>query len=77
MARYGLEITCYYAGLKSKGIAFKVIYVCLQTGSGKTYTMMGEIGEMDGKLDEDCGITPRVFEYLFTRIKEVRHISIH
>ncbi|KAM7488000.1 hypothetical protein LguiB_025484 [Lonicera macranthoides] len=41
-----------------------------QTGSGKTYTMMGEIGEMDGKLDEDCGITPRVFEYLFTRIKE-------
>ncbi|XP_057475426.1 kinesin-like protein KIN-12C isoform X2 [Actinidia eriantha] len=41
-----------------------------QTGSGKTYTMMGEICQMDGKLKEDCGITPRIFEYLFTRISE-------
>ncbi|KAI3469226.1 hypothetical protein Pfo_025889 [Paulownia fortunei] len=39
-----------------------------QTGSGKTYTMMGEIDKMDGKLSDDCGITPRIFEYLFTRI---------
>ncbi|KAK1387409.1 Kinesin motor domain-containing protein [Heracleum sosnowskyi] len=41
-----------------------------QTGSGKTYTMIGDIGQMDGKLNEDCGITPRVFEYLFKRIQE-------
>ncbi|KAL6952982.1 Kinesin-like protein KIN-12E [Sarracenia purpurea var. burkii] len=41
-----------------------------QTGSGKTHTMMGEISQMDGKLNEDCGITPRIFEYLFTRISE-------
>ncbi|KAL3626647.1 hypothetical protein CASFOL_030196 [Castilleja foliolosa] len=41
-----------------------------QTGSGKTYTMMGEIDKMDGKLSDDCGITPRVFEYLFTRITQ-------
>lgn len=40
-----------------------------QTGSGKTYTMMGEIYEMDRELNEDCGITPRIFEYLFTRIR--------
>ncbi|KAF8392699.1 hypothetical protein HHK36_023048 [Tetracentron sinense] len=40
-----------------------------QTGSGKTYTMMGEVYEMDGKLNEDCGITPRIFEYLFARIR--------
>ncbi|KAI3505973.1 hypothetical protein L1887_28326 [Cichorium endivia] len=40
-----------------------------QTGSGKTYTMMGEISQEDGKLVDDCGITPRLFEYLFTRIK--------
>ncbi|TKY54300.1 Phragmoplast orienting kinesin-1 [Spatholobus suberectus] len=40
-----------------------------QTGSGKTYTMMGEIKETDGYLTEDSGITPRVFDYLFTRIK--------
>ncbi|CAN8259017.1 unnamed protein product [Cochlearia groenlandica] len=40
-----------------------------QTGSGKTYTMMGEISEADGSLSEDCGVTARIFEYLFSRIK--------
>ncbi|XP_077240478.1 phragmoplast orienting kinesin 1 isoform X2 [Tasmannia lanceolata] len=40
-----------------------------QTGSGKTYTMMGEIYELDNKLSDDCGMTPRIFEYLLTRIK--------
>ncbi|KAK3190165.1 hypothetical protein Dsin_029726 [Dipteronia sinensis] len=40
-----------------------------QTGSGKTYTMMGEINGVEGQLNEDCGITPRIFEFLFSRIK--------
>ncbi|PRQ39572.1 putative plus-end-directed kinesin ATPase [Rosa chinensis] len=40
-----------------------------QTGSGKTYTMMGEIYEIEGQLNDDCGITPRIFEYLFKRIR--------
>lgn len=40
-----------------------------QTGSGKTYTMMGEIYEMEGELNKDRGITPRIFEYLFMRIR--------
>ncbi|KAI4335052.1 hypothetical protein L6164_013735 [Bauhinia variegata] len=40
-----------------------------QTGSGKTYTMMGEIKETEGSLTDDSGITPRVFDYLFLRIK--------
>ncbi|KAH7573329.1 hypothetical protein JRO89_XS03G0118600 [Xanthoceras sorbifolium] len=40
-----------------------------QTGSGKTYTMMGEINGVEGNLNEDCGITPRIFEYLFSKIK--------
>ncbi|KAK1407763.1 hypothetical protein QVD17_39390 [Tagetes erecta] len=40
-----------------------------QTGSGKTYTMMGEISQRNGTLVDDCGMTPRLFEYLFTRIK--------
>ncbi|XVF28135.1 hypothetical protein REPUB_Repub15cG0002900 [Reevesia pubescens] len=39
-----------------------------QTGSGKTYTMMGEIYEVEGQLSEDSGITPLIFEYLFSRI---------
>ncbi|KAL6008760.1 hypothetical protein ACLOJK_021986 [Asimina triloba] len=41
-----------------------------QTGSGKTYTMIGDIFEMDNRLSEDCGMTPRIFEYLFMRIRE-------
>ncbi|KAL8151226.1 hypothetical protein V2J09_021034 [Rumex salicifolius] len=45
------------------------IFAYGQTGSGKTYTMMGEIHVKEGKLDQDCGITPRIFEYLFTKIK--------
>ncbi|KFK39076.1 hypothetical protein AALP_AA3G197400 [Arabis alpina] len=40
-----------------------------QTGSGKTYTMMGEISEAEGSIGEDCGVTARIFEYLFSRIK--------
>ncbi|XP_056168163.1 kinesin-like protein KIN-12C isoform X2 [Syzygium oleosum] len=40
-----------------------------QTGSGKTHTMMGDIYEVEGKLNEGCGITPRIFEYLFARIR--------
>ncbi|KAL2464463.1 Phragmoplast orienting kinesin-1 [Forsythia ovata] len=48
-----------------------------QTGSGKTYTMMGEIYQMDGKLTEECGITPRIFEYLFARIREEEESRKH
>lgn len=50
-------------------IESKIIF--LQTGSGKTYTMMGDIDNMDGRLGDDCGITPRIFEYLFSRIRKV------
>ncbi|KAJ8623516.1 hypothetical protein MRB53_032045 [Persea americana] len=41
-----------------------------QTGSGKTYTMMGELSEIVDGLSGDCGMTPRIFEYLFTRISD-------
>ncbi|XP_026399329.1 kinesin-like protein KIN-12E [Papaver somniferum] len=40
------------------------IFAYGQTGSGKTYTMMGDI---DGGVQ---GMTPRVFEHLFTRIQK-------
>lgn len=33
--------------------------------------MMGDIYEVEGKLNEGCGITPRIFEYLFARIRVV------
>uniref|UniRef100_A0A0D9X1Z9 Kinesin motor domain-containing protein n=1 Tax=Leersia perrieri TaxID=77586 RepID=A0A0D9X1Z9_9ORYZ len=41
-----------------------------QTGSGKTYTMTGELSKLDNELSKDSGLTPRIFEYLFARIKE-------
>ncbi|KAL5713441.1 hypothetical protein ACHQM5_015513 [Ranunculus cassubicifolius] len=40
-----------------------------QTGSGKTYTMLGEIGELEVKPSPDRGMTPRIFEFLFARIR--------
>ncbi|OVA15456.1 Kinesin [Macleaya cordata] len=40
-----------------------------QTGSGKTHTMLGEIAELDVKPSPDRGMTPRIFEFLFARIR--------
>eukprot|EP01018_Ginkgo_biloba_P023736 Gb_23969 [translate_table: standard] len=41
-----------------------------QTGSGKTHTMLGDIEDADHKPSANRGMTPRVFEYLFTRIRK-------
>lgn len=49
------------------------IFAYGQTGAGKTYTMLGK-GYDDGE-DFDTssrGIQPRVLEYLFDRIEEVK-----
>ncbi|KAL0789892.1 hypothetical protein Bca101_006138 [Brassica carinata] len=46
-----------------------------QTGSGKTHTMLGDIEGGTRRHSVNCGMTPRVFEFLFSRIlkeKEVR-----
>ncbi|XP_011088306.1 kinesin-like protein KIN-12D [Sesamum indicum] len=40
-----------------------------QTGSGKTYTMLGEIEELEVKPSPNRGMTPRIFEFLFARIR--------
>ncbi|CAL1397532.1 unnamed protein product [Linum trigynum] len=45
------------------------IFAYGQTGSGKTHTMMGEINHGEGQLGEHCGMTSRIFEYLFSRIR--------
>lgn len=45
--------------------------VIFQTGSGKTHTMLGDIDHLDKRPSEDRGMTPRVFEYLFERIRKV------
>ncbi|KAL9670442.1 hypothetical protein QQ045_007994 [Rhodiola kirilowii] len=40
-----------------------------QTGSGKTYTMLGEIDQLEINPSPHRGMTPRVFEFLFARIR--------
>lgn len=37
---------------------------------------MGELSKLDNELSKDSGLTPRIFEYLFARIKEVSLILI-
>ncbi|KAJ8750087.1 hypothetical protein K2173_014002 [Erythroxylum novogranatense] len=41
-----------------------------QTGSGKTHTMLGDIESGTRRHSVNCGMTPRVFEYLFSRIQK-------
>ncbi|GJM95301.1 hypothetical protein PR202_ga12018 [Eleusine coracana subsp. coracana] len=40
-----------------------------QTGSGKTYTMLGEISDLEARPSLHRGMTPRIFEFLFARIR--------
>ncbi|KAG6408884.1 hypothetical protein SASPL_131910 [Salvia splendens] len=40
-----------------------------QTGSGKTHTMLGEIDDLEVKPSTNRGMTPRIFEFLFARIR--------
>ncbi|KAI0501532.1 hypothetical protein KFK09_016477 [Dendrobium nobile] len=40
-----------------------------QTGSGKTHTMLGEINDLELRPSANRGMTPRIFEFLFARIK--------
>ena len=49
------------------------MYSLNQTGSGKTYTMWGPTNSLsdDNLLNEQKGLTFRVFERLFARINEV------
>ena len=44
----------------------------MQTGSGKTHTMLGDIDELEIKPSLNRGMTPRIFEFLFARIRAVR-----
>ncbi|KAH9699329.1 kinesin-like protein KIN-12E [Citrus sinensis] len=41
-----------------------------QTGSGKTHTMLGDIEESTQRHSVNSGMTPRVFEYLFSTIQK-------
>ncbi|KAK7375206.1 hypothetical protein VNO78_35899 [Psophocarpus tetragonolobus] len=41
-----------------------------QTGSGKTHTMLGDIEGGTRRHSVNCGMTPRIFEQLFSRIQK-------
>jgi hypothetical protein len=45
-------------------------------GSGKTHTMLGDIEGGTRRHSVNCGMTPRVFEYLFSRIQKVCDFSL-
>ncbi|KAG7633246.1 Kinesin motor domain [Arabidopsis suecica] len=45
-----------------------------QTGSGKTHTMLGDIEGGTRRHSVNCGMTPRVFEYLFSRIQKEKEV---
>ncbi|XP_062214569.1 kinesin-like protein KIN-12G [Phragmites australis] len=45
-----------------------------QTGSGKTHTMLGDIENGTRRNNVNCGMTPRVFEHLFSRIQKDKEI---
>ncbi|BAH91696.1 Os02g0489800 [Oryza sativa Japonica Group] len=53
------------------------IFAYGQTGSGKTYTMWGPLSALsDDTVSKERGLTPRVFELLFSRIKEIYNEQI-
>ena len=45
------------------------IFAYGQTGTGKTHTMVGQLGSASGLEQEQRGIIPRSMQYLFERIK--------
>ncbi|PWZ44945.1 Kinesin-like protein KIN-12A [Zea mays] len=53
------------------------IFAYGQTGSGKTYTMWGPLSALsEDSLSSERGLTPRVFEQLFSRINEIYNEQI-
>lgn len=45
------------------------IFAYGQTGTGKTYTMSGDMTETMGMLSDEAGIIPRVLQRLFTKLE--------
>ncbi|RGP76228.1 kinesin family member 11 [Fusarium longipes] len=45
------------------------IFAYGQTGTGKTYTMSGDMTDTMGMLSDDAGIIPRVLQTLFTKLE--------
>ncbi|XP_024367331.1 kinesin-like protein KIN-12F isoform X4 [Physcomitrium patens] len=48
-----------------------------QTGSGKTHTMLGDISDFGHQPSDNRGMTPRVFESLFTKMKLAEEAQKH
>ena len=76
------EIALAYAWLKLDDVLYIMSLWLLisdyhklnwQTGSGKTYTIWGPANALEENISNDQqGLTPRVFQRLFSRISEVK-----
>jgi len=65
----------FLCGFCDKSLTSELMDLCEgQTGSGKTHTMWGPMpgSTSDYLPTEDRGITPRIFEQLFSRIQQAR-----
>ncbi len=65
----------FLRGFCDKSLTSELMDLCEgQTGSGKTHTMWGPMpgSTSDYLPTEDRGITPRIFEQLFSRIQQAR-----
>lgn len=61
----------FYSILPTISVSLTSLGLKMQTGSGKTYTMLGEIEDLELKPSPQRGMTPRIFEFLFARIQAV------
>jgi hypothetical protein len=70
---FGICALFLFAPPSNHGLTYSL--ALQQTGSGKTHTMLGDIDHLGDKPSDNRGMTPRVFEYLFSRIHLVYIIS--
>jgi kinesin family protein 15 len=67
-----VEHLCPGPGIKLTDTSLVLMLSLSKTGSGKTYTMWGPLSALsEDSVSSERGLTPRVFEQLFSRIKEV------
>lgn len=60
----------------SIAVNITAVNACVKTGSGKTHTMLGDIEGGTRRHSVNAGMTPRVFEYLFSRIQKVLSVLL-
>lgn len=52
------------------------IFAYGQTGTGKTYTMEGDLTEVEGGYGKNAGIIPRTIHNLFEKLPSESHVTV-